>query len=69
MIVRVCCGFCTDFTIGMARRGVDLGGEQASGCSDRGRAMYVSIAGLPAKTAADLSLESHMRRRGKAHPN
>lgn len=53
MIVLVCCGFCIDFTIGMARRGVDLEGKQAIGCSDRGRAMYVSIAGLPAKTAAD----------------
>ena len=53
MIVLVCCGFFIDFTIGIARRGVDLEGKQAIGCSDRGRAMYVSIAGLPAKTAAD----------------
>lgn len=46
MMVLVFCGFCTDLTTGMARRGVDLGGKQVSGCSERGRAMYVSIAGL-----------------------
>lgn len=53
MIVLVYCGFCTDFKTGMARRGLDLGGKQVSGYADRGRAMYVSIAGLSAKTAAD----------------